>query len=511
MTARRADRLGYLGLPPGSSEDKALALAFKAGEKGAYQAIYDRYERRVRHLCLRMLGSHEDAAEACQETFLRVYQGLFRFNGRYQLGPWITRIATNVCLDMLRARSRRPKTAAPIEDVAGELPGPADVMDPGELVVRQAEGSKVRAALDRLPIRHRTAILLRDELGHSYAEVAKAMNMTEPQVKALLHRARGSFKRSWRGLASVFLPLQRAAQRLRAELIDGPAERAAHLANATAPALTPLSERLATAAVAVVVAGSVGAAGVVAKDSRRAQAHPAPSAPAAVAAPADEVRAGAARARALKAELGKGRQARAEKGPGAAQVPTDARALPSPQPGSEAQPSPAPEPSPTPEPQPTPSAPASPGWSMAFSAALSTANDCGCGGSAELVDSRTTGTPGARVTYYQRIVGFASDAEGDAAWGLGLEYAGEVAGSRGDLAGGFVLTINGSSYYYNHSGYLVERHQMPEGGYAYTFRGSYALYKQTGPDGLAPKDSTFTARLIFWPDGTLYRTEFRLD
>jgi hypothetical protein len=142
---------------------------------------------------------------------------------------------------------------------------------------------------------------------------------------------------------------------------------------------------------------------------------------------------------------------------------------------------------------------------------MSTTKNCGCSGSNELAESRVTGKPGGRLTYYQRIVGYATDAEGDAAWGLGLDYSGEVAGSSGSLSGSFVLTVDGASYYYKHSAILIDKYQMPEGGYAYSFRGSYELYRQTGPDGVAPKSSSYSVRLIFWVDGTLYRTEFALD
>lgn len=191
------------GLPQGSTEDRQLTLAFQRGEKGAYQAIYDRYHARVNGVCRRMLNNQQDAQEAAQETYLRVYQGLGRFNGRYQLGPWISRIATNVCLDQLRAKSRRPFDSVPGEflDVS---PGEDDA-DPETLVVRNSEGRRVRKMLNMLPPLHRAAIILRDFEGLSYSEVAETLELSETQVKALLHRARQNFKRSWAraGLAAL--------------------------------------------------------------------------------------------------------------------------------------------------------------------------------------------------------------------------------------------------------------------------------------------------------------------
>ena len=196
-----------VGLPT-SSEDKELVLAFKRGDDGAYQEIYERHRVKVTNLCRRMLSNPDDAAEATQETFLRVYQALARFNGRYQLGPWITRIATNVCLDMLRARSRRPKGVMSLDAVDEEIIGHQGGDTPESLLMRGADGDSIRCTLDSLPPVHRVAIVLRDYEGLSYADIATAMQMTEVQVKALLHRARKGFKRSWLSSVSLLAPVR---------------------------------------------------------------------------------------------------------------------------------------------------------------------------------------------------------------------------------------------------------------------------------------------------------------
>jgi RNA polymerase sigma-70 factor, ECF subfamily len=206
MTAQRADELFFEALPAGTPEERALALAFKRGERGAYEQIHERYEARVLSVCRRMLGDPDDAQEAAQEAFLRVYQGLPRFNGRYRLGAWIVRITTNVCLDQLRARSRRPSDPAPLEIFDLESPLAEDT-DPQILFLRHAEGRRVRKVLDSLPPLHRAAIVLRDFEGIPYSDIAETLGITEGQVKALLHRARKGFKRSWLAqFASMCLP-----------------------------------------------------------------------------------------------------------------------------------------------------------------------------------------------------------------------------------------------------------------------------------------------------------------
>jgi RNA polymerase sigma-70 factor (ECF subfamily) len=188
-------------------EDRELTLSFQNGEKGAYQAIYDRYEARVRGVCRRMLIDRDDAAEAAQETFLRIYTGLGSFNGTYQLGAWIARIATNVCLDSLRAKNRRPNGTAPLEVLEFETSVQTGESDPEHLVIRNAEGRRVRKVLASLPAMHRAAIVLRDFEGLTYEEIALALEVSDSQVKALLHRARKRFKRSWTASLAALLPL----------------------------------------------------------------------------------------------------------------------------------------------------------------------------------------------------------------------------------------------------------------------------------------------------------------
>jgi RNA polymerase sigma-70 factor, ECF subfamily len=206
MSAPFSDDTLIEDLPPASPDDKEMALAFQRGEDGAYQLIYDRYEDRVHRVCRRMLNKREDAQEAAQETFLRVYTALGKFNGRYQLGAWITRIATNVCLDQIRARSRRPVEATPIEDLELDFLASGSDYDPETVSVRNAESRRVRKVLMGLPPLHRAAIVLRDFEGLSYAEVAVALGMTECQVKALIHRARKGFRRSWTPLVEMLVP-----------------------------------------------------------------------------------------------------------------------------------------------------------------------------------------------------------------------------------------------------------------------------------------------------------------
>lgn len=284
MTAPFTDDSLVEDLLSASSDDRAMALAFQRGEKGAYQAIYDQYEDRVQRVCRRMLGNRDDAQEAAQETFLRVYTALGKFNGRYQLGAWITRIATNVCLDQIRARARRPVEATPVEELEHDFLAAGVHSDPETVSVRKAESRRVRKVLLGLPPLHRAAIVLRDFEGLSYAEVAVALGLTECQVKALLHRARKGFRRSWTPLVEMFVPA-RLLQRWREA--DGSIKE--HVVNAAASQSAPVASicsgvlqqcgtffvEKAALGTSLILGGTVAIAGTVAAPTPVPQALPA--------------------------------------------------------------------------------------------------------------------------------------------------------------------------------------------------------------------------------------------
>src|SRR5262245_44831440 len=152
--------------------------------------------------CYRMLGSAFDAEDAVQETMVRAWRGLDRFDGRASIRTWMYRIATNVCLDVLSDKSRRmrPMEERPVgtgdeeletrprthwlEPIPDALALPSDA-DPLELVtLRQSIRLAFVAALQHLPARQRAALLLTEVLGWSVAEVASSLEMSVAAVNS---------------------------------------------------------------------------------------------------------------------------------------------------------------------------------------------------------------------------------------------------------------------------------------------------------------------------------------
>lgn len=227
-------------------DDRELVIAFKAGEPGAYEEMYRRYNGRVGSVCRRMLANREDAQEAVQETFLKAYVGLPQFNGNYRLGAWLGRIASNVCVDQLRARARSANVV-PLHPDNNAL---AVESSPEDVVV--GDGPEVAEQMGDIQPLHARALVMRGVEGLSHREIAGQLSMTPSQVKALLHRARRSFKRSWdeaKGWALAPVLMIRGATRQ----LRNASQAGSQIAGATATVGPMLAERVAASAMIVAV------------------------------------------------------------------------------------------------------------------------------------------------------------------------------------------------------------------------------------------------------------------
>ncbi|MFN2586491.1 MAG: RNA polymerase sigma factor [Actinomycetota bacterium] len=233
--------------PPFAS-DRDLVVAFQQGRVDAYDEIYRLYSARVRRVCARMLKNPQDVDEATQETFLKAYQALGRFNGQYQLGAWLSRIASNVCLDLIRVRCRNAGQVSLSDDHenAGTERGPE------EIVV--GENPRIQEAISGIQPLHAQALKLRALGGLSHREMAGELHMTPAQVKALLHRARSSFRRAWDQVEGWALAPVAAARGLFSNKSGAASGASTNFVGFT-PTISPfLAERVAASAVIVAVA-----------------------------------------------------------------------------------------------------------------------------------------------------------------------------------------------------------------------------------------------------------------
>lgn len=164
--------------------DEQLVALFRAGSEEAFRVIHDRYRRRLLAYARQMLaGRGHDAEDALQDVFERAYCGLRANDRDLVLKAWLYRVAHNRCIDQLRS----PMSAAtPPEETESRQPGPIALAEQRETLRR------LIVDVQRLPDQQRSALLLREMSGLSYAELATTLDVSVPAVKSLLVRARMS-------------------------------------------------------------------------------------------------------------------------------------------------------------------------------------------------------------------------------------------------------------------------------------------------------------------------------
>jgi RNA polymerase sigma-70 factor (ECF subfamily) len=169
------------------SDDAAVLARAKDGDEDAFRLLVERHGRNVYRLALRITGTKEDAEDVVQETLVRAYRQLGRFESRANVGTWLYRIGFNCAIDHLRARGSRPDTGE-VEDLpasgAEGAPPPADA-----LVYAGEIGARVRAALRDLSVQERTAFVLRHYHGCGIAEIATVLDATPSAAKHAIFRA----------------------------------------------------------------------------------------------------------------------------------------------------------------------------------------------------------------------------------------------------------------------------------------------------------------------------------
>ena len=189
----------------------AVIDAARRGDEGAFRDLVEPHRSELHADCYRMLGSLHDAEDALQETLLRAWRGLPKFEGRSSLRSWLYTIATNTCLNAIERRPKRvlPVDYAPPADPHGgpgepvvesvwvepypdELLGLEDGFAAPEARYEQRESVELAfiAALQNLPPNQRAALILREVLGFSAKEVAETLDTTTQSVNSALQRAR---------------------------------------------------------------------------------------------------------------------------------------------------------------------------------------------------------------------------------------------------------------------------------------------------------------------------------
>lgn len=174
-------------------DEKSWVARAREGDAAAFEAIYNRYERRLYAFTYRLMGNSEDAYDLTQETFVKAYTALPRTAPELNLSAWLHRIAANACMDVLRRRKlirwlpwETFDTNPGLEPAAGDDPA-------GEYNQHETAG-EVQAILDLLTPKHRMSLILKEYQGMSCDEIGTVMGLSRSAVKSLLFRAREEFR-----------------------------------------------------------------------------------------------------------------------------------------------------------------------------------------------------------------------------------------------------------------------------------------------------------------------------
>lgn len=180
------------------TDERTWVVQAQQGSDEAFTRLVETYQKPVYNLCYRMLGEPEAAEDAAQETFLRAYQNLHRYDASRAFGTWLLSIAAHYCIDLLRKKKFKMFSldAENDEDMAFELPDASSPAPEIESVKRELR-DRLHLLLKKLDATDRAAVIMRYWYDFSEVEIARSLNLTVSAVKSRLHRSRRELAGMW--------------------------------------------------------------------------------------------------------------------------------------------------------------------------------------------------------------------------------------------------------------------------------------------------------------------------
>ena len=178
------------------TDEMTWILQAQQGDDDAFTLLVEAYQKPVYNLCYRMLGEPEAAEDAAQDTFLKAYQNLARYDRERSFPTWLLSIAAHHCIDKLRRKRFVSFSIDEDEEGQTELPD-RSAPDPENEAVKKQERQRLQGLLELLDPVDRAAIVLRYWQDASEMEIAQTLKLTVPAVKSRLHRARRALASEW--------------------------------------------------------------------------------------------------------------------------------------------------------------------------------------------------------------------------------------------------------------------------------------------------------------------------
>jgi RNA polymerase sigma-70 factor (ECF subfamily) len=173
-----------------NDDDRRLIADCLGGRRDAFGELVSRYQTRLYSAALRLVQSHDDAADVVQDAFLSAFQSLRTFKGDAEFFTWLYRIAFNTAISL----KRKKKPAVSLEANSGEAginpEDPSELVRPGVELERNEDERQLNEAIAKLSDEHRSVLLLKDIEGMRYEEIAEVLGVPVGTVRSRLHRAR---------------------------------------------------------------------------------------------------------------------------------------------------------------------------------------------------------------------------------------------------------------------------------------------------------------------------------
>jgi RNA polymerase sigma-70 factor (ECF subfamily) len=175
-----------------------LAILARNGDRSAFAELVQLYKDKIYYLAYRMLNNKQEAEDAVQETFLRVYTNLHKYDENQKFSTWIFRIGTNLCIDRLRRRKNTYSLDADMTDGEGNdfySLMPADEDTPEKQIIVSETRQQIRSAIDALPEKYKSVVILRYLHDLSLQEISDILEMPVTTIKTRVHRGREYLKK----------------------------------------------------------------------------------------------------------------------------------------------------------------------------------------------------------------------------------------------------------------------------------------------------------------------------
>lgn len=166
----------------------------REGDMTALAILVEKYKRLVYRIAIQITRNHEDANDVMQDAFLKVYESIHSFRKEATFETWLYRIVVNHAMNLVKRRKRRresPLSATSDTEIRSDLRRDADLVNNPHLEVEKKELQKwVTQAVESLPVKHRTVVILHEFEGLTHSEIASILNCSEGTVRSRLHYAR---------------------------------------------------------------------------------------------------------------------------------------------------------------------------------------------------------------------------------------------------------------------------------------------------------------------------------